>query len=256
MIYKRLDEFITELNEQRALLCLYGEDDIVIVVCGSEGSGKTTFSIALSSVDPLFYEQNQIYYTWLDYIMVQLDALNKMDGKTGMTNIQPGSVLLYDEAGTQLAARAAMSAGNIDQIKLFQSNRFLRLIHILNIPKLGSLDKYVREQRLRIFIWVDAAYDNKTGRKSRNAYVWGRSSMWKIFSKFDWEKLFNNVNMLLSKCEPDYMIHIPNLKEGDIVPKDFWNKYMDKKIAFNRQQMEDMIKKATNKPRRRRKKDE
>jgi energy-coupling factor transporter ATP-binding protein EcfA2 len=233
--------FKRQLFEQMEERCINREHDMVIVVGGNEGAGKTTFSLALAGVDTHFFENFQVYFKWHDYLKIQNDFIKYLNHLSPTTPINHGSVLVYDEAGTQLHARTAMA--NTDQVKMFIANRFLRLIHILNVPKLNSLDKYVREERIRMFIWIDYNF----AKDKRTAYVYGKESISKLFNRPYWWQLFANTNWLITTVKPDYSIVIPILvKTNGYIPLEFFAKYKEEKAKFNLELTNDMLKSSTN----------
>jgi hypothetical protein len=221
------NNFKAQLFEQRESRCIDKKQDLVIVVCGNEGSGKTIFSLGLGGVDPKFYDGFQVYFEWYNYLKVQNDFIKYINKLSDSSPINFGSVLVYDEAGTQLHSRSSMA--NTDQIKMYIANRFLRLIHILNIPKINSLDKYVREERVKIFVWID--YNADTGR--RIAYVYGKESLGRIYNRPYWWQLFTNTNWLITTVKPDYAIQIPNLIGPRYIPTAFHERYEIEKAKFN-----------------------
>lgn len=235
----RFENFRRQLFEQREQRCIESEHDLVIVVAGNEGSGKTVFSLALAGVDTKFYDNFQVYFKWRDYLKVQNEFIKHLHGLSPTTPINYGSVLVYDEAGTQLHARTAIA--NTDQVKMFIANRFLRLIHILNVPKLGSLDKYVREERIRLFIWID--YD--FAKDKRRAFIYSKESLAKLFNRPYWWQLFANTNWLITTVKPDYCIKLPNLIRDKYVPPAFLEKYKKIKTEFNFELTNEMLKTAT-----------
>lgn len=250
--FKQLHE---EMQYQREWKTLKDDEDIVIVVCGYEGSGKSKFACALASIDPGFNEK-QIYYLWENYLHANTLAIkNKVrkiphrlfelcneydlsleDLKGESNNLEAGSALLYDEAGTQLHARSFQSKGNIDQVKLFISNRFLSMIHILCVPKLGSLDRYVREERIKFFVWMQKEYSIDLKEKTRVAYVWSKTNYMNIMNQPYWWQLFSNTDKLINVCPPDYEVYVPNFDSKNsqkYVPHELWERYSVKKELFN-----------------------
>lgn len=255
-------------------------DDIVIGCCGDEGSGKSTFSQALGGIDPNFHrnyidDQQQIYFLWKHYVEANKAAIrnrideikadcppkifNKLMSKYDLEaedlqqqtdkniDLQPGSVMLYDEAGTQMFNRAAMTQKNIDQVLLYISNRFLRIIHILNVPKPRSLDLYVREERLKYFIYIDKQYSQDLENVERVAYIWGKAAYKRmLYTPYWWTLLGGNFKQLLVKCPPDFRIEIPNLVGENTptleyrIPSEAKRIYDAEKAMFNLKQSLDM----------------
>lgn len=261
--FKKIMELFSDIREMKVI---NGTDDMVIVVSGDEGAGKTIFSLALSKMDGDFTGR-QIYYMWQEYVKAQLLCLKKQIGEIppqlieeynvyGLTDedlavnekvdLKPGSVLLYDEAGTQMHSRSSMTKANVDQVKLFISNRFLRFIHILNVPKPSSLDKYVRQERIKYFVWVDRKYTHGMTRQVRTAYFWSKNSYVNIFNNRHWYTIFNNIGRLINQCPPEYKVVLPDLIKcwggKEYIKPDLLEEYMTKKKLFNLEQMLEMTK--------------
>ena len=252
------DEF--EFNREKK--CIEKEDDIVIVVAGGEGSGKSCVSLALGEIDKNFYDNTlpQVFYEWREYkkantVAVQRIAktlpkkiiklvnafgLNDEHYDTGDSKpLEPGAFLDYDEAGTQMYARDYSSKANKDQVKMFISNRFARLMHTVNVPKIGSLDKYIREERIKYFIWIDAQYTQDLEDVDRTMYVWSKEAYMSILNTPYYWQLFTPIERLINSCPPDFRIALPNLR-NKWIPKDFYDHYFAKKVLFNLKQLLDM----------------
>jgi len=83
-------EFFNIIVEHRESLTQKQEYDMVFLLCGDEGSGKSMFSLALAGVDPHFYknymEHNaQIYFLWDHFLkgnmMVTKKTISGLKGK-------------------------------------------------------------------------------------------------------------------------------------------------------------------------------
>ena len=249
-----------EFKFQRLKRCLEGSEDIVIVICGNEGSGKSILALALATIDDGFTGK-QIYYLWKNYLKANQDTIRNLaklmpkeiidkynvynldDKDINTPDCEPlkeGSCLVYDESATQMFNRAAMSKSSISQVKLFISNRFLRLIHFLCVPKIGSLDKYVRDERVKFFILVVKENLPDTNTAVRTAHVWSRQSYVSMQGTPMWRKMLNEPASLLRICPPDFSCTLPNLTEPKYIKSEVLEEYMAKKILFNLKQTKDM----------------
>ena len=242
-------------------------EDQVILVCGYEGTGKSTFTIAsyceVSRKRNLPPSKDLIFYEWDEYLKTNLAAMiGRLDSmppglvqelllhyKIGPTDLKmpkgtyipnKGDILCYDEAGTQAFNRQAMKGQNVHQVKLLIANRFLNLCHMWNVPKPGSCDRYIREERAKILVWVDSYYTKDWSQKIRNVYIYGKSSYQRILGCDKWWTLFNNTQKLIRTVKPDMEVKIP-LNLPDYIPKDINEYYETKKNVFNIRQVLDML---------------
>lgn len=274
--YDELHDFFAK---QRDIRCINDDEDIVCIVTGKERSGKSTLCISLSGIDPNF-SIRQIYYFWKDYrlanqacikykikqmmspedivkyaaeFQLNPDDLLK-DDTIKELNIPTGSCLVYDEAATQMFNRSAMTKQNIQQVKLFISNGFLSLIHFMCLPKIRNIDPYIRNERLRFFIWVDKQRDIETRVPTRVAYIWSQDSYISMTKNYDWQKILNNIN---EKTEyllnPDIKVELPDLKKH--INPQLWDEYAKKKLMYNQKQITDMSLEETRVEQKEKKKD-
>ena len=264
-------DFLTNVVEVKNL---HFNEDQVILVCGYEGSGKSTFTIA--SYCEVMRRRDMtpckelIFYEWEEYLRTNLAAMIKRLDTLPPGMVQDlllhyqitekqlqmppetylperGDILCYDEAGTQAFNRQAMSGSNINQAKLLIANRFLNLVHMWNVPKPGSVDRYIREERCKILVWVDSYYTPDWKQKIRNIYVYGKESYQRILASDKWWTLFSNTSRLIKRHRPDFRITLPtNLP--DLIPNDINEYYETKKNVFNIRQVLDMIEDTKDNP--------
>jgi hypothetical protein len=269
-------EYMRDVCEKKVI---EHNDDQVILVCGYEGTGKSTFTIATycdvwrkrqKQPDPrmIFYEFKEYLDTNLAAMVSKIKHLNpkyfkdclehyeisqEEIAKISPIEVEKGDMLIGDEAGTQFFNRGAMSGQNIKFAKLMIANRFLSLIHMLNVPKPGSIDRYVREERTRMMVMVDANYTNKWEQRVRRAYVYTKSSYLNIYTFKGWWFLFNNIPKLIKLFPPDIVVDLKGEDLRKYIPKDIQEYYDAKKVAFNISNIFDMMKdKEEKKPREKR----
>lgn len=259
------DEFTTKCArdtiEKKILIF---NDDQVLLICGDEGKRKSTFTTAtyceVARKRGEIPNKDFLCYSWEEYRIANLFglkyALEKLVDKEqavklladyGISdlyapeyqkiwdkklNIKKGDILIFDEAGTQINARDAMSSVNKDFNSLMISNRFIGLFHFLNVPKPMSLDVYPREQRARGMVWCCAKYNQDiTERKSR-IYYYTKDTYSEIFCQKRYWNLFSNEDKLIRAVPPDFEI----TELGDMrsyIPKDIITYYDARKWAFN-----------------------
>ena len=253
------DTFKEEMGYQRMQRCINANDDIVVVIGGNEGSGKSIFGLALCDIDPTFTGK-QIYYFWKDYLRAiqhTIRATVKSYNKDDLTKfniaglkeeelndesgeaLTPGSCLLYDESGTQMFNRSAMTAQNVAQVKMFITNRFLRLIHILCVPKVRSLDKYIREERIRFLFWIHKENETDMRTHTRYCYVWSRQSFNAMTKMPRWWMMFDNQHNI-EALNPDFKMKLPDFLNDKYIKNEVVEEYNIKKSLFNLKQANEM----------------
>lgn len=116
--------------------------DSFIVVVGKERRGKSTLAAQLGDFlcnDKL--DVNKICMTADEF----LDAL-KSSSK--------GDIIIFDEAGTNLYSREAMSTINRMLTKAFMISGLTNVCIILCIPNFFGLDSYIRQHRIDLLFYI------------------------------------------------------------------------------------------------------
>jgi hypothetical protein len=129
-----LDKIRRRINHQ--------DYDCFLVVTGKERRGKST--LAAQIADYLSNGKLDINNICLD-IDQFLNALK---------NSNKGDVIIFDEAGTNLYSREAMSTMNRMLTKAFMVSGLKNICIIICIPNFFSLDSYVRQHRLDLLFYV------------------------------------------------------------------------------------------------------
>lgn len=115
--------------------------DHFIVVCGKEGTGKSTLAIQMACmIDPNFKLTN-ICFKMYDFLEQLKEA-------------KPGSTFILDEGNMFLLSREAFSSDNIFMVKLFAIMRQKNLCIIICVPNFFTLDSYVRDHRVDTLVYV------------------------------------------------------------------------------------------------------
>lgn len=112
------------------------DDDMVFIVAGQEGAGKSVFAQQLAKkVDPSF--------------CVERICMTPIEFKKAILNAKKGQAVIYDEAYRGLGARGAMSDVNKQLVTLMTEMRQLNLFVIIVLPTFHMLDHYVAVHRSR-----------------------------------------------------------------------------------------------------------
>ena len=267
-------EFADEIAFQIEKKVINHNDDLVLPICGYEGKGKSTFSIALKCE---VYKRmgrkptaKHICFSWEEYLMANMSqVLNMLDKEKEVSvktvdeilnyyninlederykhikevdyELDSGSILVYDEAGTQAYSRESMKGENVDTSKLLILNRFLNLCHFLNVPKPMSLDVYAREQRPRGMIWCTADYTNNLDNRVRKAFYYTQPTYVQIFNIRQYWNYFSSDYGIIKKHPPDFFIDICDEDLTKYIPDDIQQVYKVKKLGFGLKQTTDML---------------
>lgn len=261
------ERVVENFAEQRMQRCIKRNGDLVILVAGPEGHGKSLFALSLAcAIDPTFSAKH-IYYDWESYVAANMGVmkrrLNESDTDTlkkynsyGVDftqisddtvddTIQRGSCLLYDEAGVGAFNRQSMTEGNINQVKLFIGNRFLNLVHILCVPNPSTLDTYLRSQRVKIMAWIECM--NAINEKDeRISFFYGPTSYKSILVQDKWWKLFAaGGRTLYNHVAPDLRCELPDFTrpwgERTFISPEIMEEYHSRKLLFNYKMTTDML---------------
>lgn len=114
--------------------------DCFIVVSGKERRGKSTFAIKLG------------YYLSGQALTVENICMDMEEFTTQLRDVRKGGVIVFDEAGTNLYSREAMTTINRTLTKAFMISGLKNICIILCIPSFFSLDSYVRNHRVDLLI--------------------------------------------------------------------------------------------------------
>jgi hypothetical protein len=253
------------------------DDDQFYLVCGKEGRGKSTFSIALQcEIYRILGKKPNPYhiiFNWQEYVAAHIQILNKMI-QSGKFNdeyvkeylqyfdlnfaddplikkamdvdymLNQNDIIVYDEAGTQHHAREAMGGQSIDLNKTLILDRFLNIGQLFNVPKPSSLDSYAREQRPRGMFWCSATYGHDENgvinERLRDVVYYTEETYSDILTQKQWWKLFANDRRLIKNHPPDIYINVRGDNLTNYIPKEILDRYKAKKLAFGVKQLRDI----------------
>ena len=112
-----------------------------MVFVGDTGSGKSYSSISLAEkIDPKF-TTDRIVFTTVDFL------------KLVNSNLPPGSVIIYDDAGLGIPAREWQNLSAKIFGKLFQGFRYKNLITMITVPNMSFIE---RQSRMLMHLYFEA----------------------------------------------------------------------------------------------------
>ena len=112
-----------------------------LVFVGDTGSGKSYSSISLAEkIDPNF-TADRIVFTTLDFL------------KLVNSNLPPGSVIIFDDAGLRIPAREWQATSAKIFGKLFQGFRYKNLIAMITVPNIAFIE---RQSRMLMHLYLEA----------------------------------------------------------------------------------------------------
>jgi hypothetical protein len=118
--------------------------DMFIVVVGKERRGKSTFAAILAN----WFADGKLRKDASQFCM---DANEFMEG---LNSAQKGDPVIFDEAGTNLYSREAMSYINRRLTKAFMVSGLKNVVIILCIPNFFALDSYIRTHRIDLLFYI------------------------------------------------------------------------------------------------------
>jgi len=135
------DELPTYLDKIRKRIKFH-DYDAFIVVCGHERFGKSTLAAQIGDyISEYKLTNDQI----CEDISSFLDALK---------NAHKGDVIIFDEAGTNLFSREAMTSMNRILVKAFMISGLKNVCIILCLPSFFLLDSYIRNHRINLLFYI------------------------------------------------------------------------------------------------------
>ena len=120
------------------------EGSVVAIFVGRTGSSKSGSAISLAyALDPTFN---------LDRIVFSVDEFFKISTES---NLPPGSFLIFDDAGVGVGSRDWQDEKNKSLGAILQTFRYKQLPTLITTPRIGFIDKQVRESVELQFVATD-----------------------------------------------------------------------------------------------------
>jgi hypothetical protein len=127
--------------------------------------------------------------------------------------MKPGSVVIYDEAGTQMSSQRSLNSDVIEQQDILIINGWLNLVHILNVPKPRSIHFYPREERCKLMLWHHKEYDRTNNIRKFHVYGYDRIRYVSMMQENAWHKAFTHTGILIKKFPPTFHVELPDLNQ-------------------------------------------
>jgi len=161
---------------------IHSEMDIVIVIDGHEGVGKSrtlrVLGSYISDYTGVDFGPDNIHFNVKDYIN------SAEDKKSGKYHIN-----CLDESREALNRRRGMAKGNVKFLNWLSENRDKQQVHIIVLPAIHDLESYVTNWRMGLFIHHLKTHGFQKGTLSGYKLVRG---YFKVFNKKALQKVIMN----------------------------------------------------------------
>lgn len=182
----------------------YGQDWLT-VNGGGEGSGKSSLGLQQSFLFNPHFKISDMIWSLKQFVRDEKKYRN-----------EKFRVMNYDEAVREMFNKESQTRANIILIKVFISNRSFQHFHIINMPSIFSLEKYLREWRVKTFNYC--YFDNDPDYRL-TAY----------FSKRKYLRMLHNPQARKYISDSEYFLkrNHPNFQERfNSINGDVWQEYV------------------------------
>jgi len=221
------------------------DNDVIIAVCGPEGSGKSLFCLKFcKDLDPSFILERNVL------LRPTPETLEKT-----IFEVNQYGCLLIDEAMDVMYKRQSATSGNIGINKLFARVRKFNRIAVIALPDFNDLDAFFRKRRVRIRIEI---IERGLAFVMVSKHLVGNDDPW--FFDYNAKVLansFEEMDMTKSSSMEKLAIYeqfrcfeTPVIWNKDDVPQEEWARYVElaKKSSLEAQHIEALSKERLGKP--------
>ena len=143
--------------------------DMLVVIDGAEGAGKSSFADLLGSrVDETYHTKARYAYSVKDlsskivagYDYAQRHDLNKLMDWSNPATLRPGSWVVLDEGSESLYSRSWQSPERKELNQMLMTCRFRGLMLCVCLTDFEVLESFVRMFRAAMLLRVEAFYDS------------------------------------------------------------------------------------------------
>jgi hypothetical protein len=195
--------------------------DLVIIVSGDEGEGKSRFVLELCKlIYPNFDIEKNICYKGLTEIKEKFENSSKY------------SVLDIDEAMKHFYKRGWNTVDRRNLNILFSRVREKNIATFMIIPNFWDIDPYYRNHRVKLWIHIVTRGLIIVSKKDRNPYSidkWHQRDNEKIIKRFLYRKLDNMELLIQGMAKTQNFVYALRFEPKD---EELWNKYMEVKNKY------------------------
>lgn len=157
------EKWITSLKNQPGR-----DNDAVVIITGKEGVGKSTFARWLARQLDSGFDSKQVVFSGSDFMELAV-------------KLQPGRVIILDEATDGGYSRDAMTTRNKELTKFLMVSRQRNLISIILFPNIRWLDPYISEHRASHWCLIERRGVSLVHRAKRADYKGAKASWVQMF---------------------------------------------------------------------------
>lgn len=139
--------------------------DLLIVIDGEEGSGKSTFARQVAKILDRKFTEEQITFSTAEAMQSHYD-------------LPSWRSIILDESKPDLNRKRTMSTKNIHFTDFLSQSRILNKFFIVVLPSIYDLDKYVAEHRAKLLLHT---YKNKKQQLGQFSFF-GKRGIKKLFN--------------------------------------------------------------------------
>lgn len=199
---------IEKLFTNKCEWCKRNNRDYVVIVCGAEGGGKSSFVLGICSLASPSFNVNNVIYGYKEFC-------NFLDTSP------PNQAIQIDESADFLMSREAMGKERRDFLKRMMKVRSANHFLVFVISDVTLLERYIKSFRASCLCRIVNKYDIATGDAIRGIVeVYGKKRMKNL------PKESNSGSILWHKVRPLITERYAPMR-GEL-----WEKYLEKKEQY------------------------